>query len=297
LDFAALLDQWSLSGCGESSKLTQRSLDSPSIGSHAKTMAVAIARPRAESEHPMTERQQEPHASPGSDSARRLEAARRETVHWVWSGVIHESRNALQQISAGSELLAMELAGRDDLMRMVHGLDDGLGRLLRVFDDLGAYSANVPVNCGPVDAGAVCHQAWEAATHSSRFATAELRTTAAPTDATCHADAALLGKTVTRLFKRLLVLGDPRPVIEIGWHPAKLGDQPAVATTFSRLGFALPAEEQEQWFEPFGLRHGRGTGLEMAIARRWVELQGGQLAARPGSAGTEVVLTLPRAAP
>ena len=79
--------------------------------------------------------------SDGADSERQLEAARREAISWVLSGLMHESRNALQQIGSCAEMLAIQLADRPVALDLVQGVEEAQGRLVQMLDDLRIYSA------------------------------------------------------------------------------------------------------------------------------------------------------------
>ena len=58
---------------------------------------------------------------------------------------------------------------------------------------------------------------------------------------------------------------------------------------------AVPDEQKRKVFEPFFSTKPKGTGLGMAIARRFIEAHGGRIAVgEEQGRGAEFVLTLPK---
>lgn len=66
-----------------------------------------------------------------------------------------------------------------------------------------------------------------------------------------------------------------------------------LVVTVADRGPGVPANRLQTMFDPFvrveGSEHVRGVGLGLAIARRAIELHGGQIAARPREGGGLVV--------
>lgn len=76
----------------------------------------------------------------------------------------------------------------------------------------------------------------------------------------------------------------------------------ALVVTIADRGPGVPTNRLQAMFEPFvrveGSEHVRGVGLGLAIARRAIELHGGQIVARPREGGgLEVEMRIPRAQP
>ena len=244
----------------------------------------------------------DPMGSEPPDSERQLEAARREAICWVLSGLMHESRNALQQIGSCAEMLAIKLADQPAALDLVRGVEEAQSLLARMLDDLRTYSSPLRPACRSVELAALWCQVWRDLTRGNRWPQADLRQQVAPADTHCQADPALLTQAFAALLGHALDAAGPAPAIEIACHEimpgpdaAPQGGQPALAVSIAHAGRQLTAAEQQQLFDPFFHRHAGGTGLEMAIARRLVELHGGSLEARcTAGNGGELVLTLPR---
>jgi K+-sensing histidine kinase KdpD len=132
-------------------------------------------------------------------------------------------------------------------------------------------------------------------THSGRWPGAELRELALPADPLCRADPALLAQALTRLLEFVRGSAGSPAVVEIACRETKTGGQPGLTLKLSSSALNWSAAEEQTLFEPFAGRRGRGTGLELAVARRLVELHGGGLQARSTDAGqAELLLELPR---
>jgi signal transduction histidine kinase len=229
------------------------------------------------------------------DSERQLEAARREAIGWLLSGLMHESRNALQQIGSCAEMLAIELADRPAIVDLIQGVEEAQSRLVRMLDDLRTYSSPLEPAYRPVELAALWRQVWQNLMLEDRWPRAQMREQAAPTDTHCQADPALLAQAVATLFRHALDAAGSAPTIEIACHDTLLDGQPALAASIADPGRQLTPAEQRQLFDPFFCRQPGSSGLEMAIARRLVELHGGWLEARSAAGrGAELVLTIPR---
>jgi signal transduction histidine kinase len=249
-----------------------------------------------------------------------LEAARREAIGWVLAGLMHESRNALQQIGSCAEMLAIELANRSDLLDLVQGVEEAQARLVEMLDDLRTYSAPLEPAYRPVDLAALWRHVWRNLLLEDRWPRAQLSEQAVPADTRCQADPVLIIQALAALFRHALDAAGPAPRLEIACHEitfsdssgtaptvpsgtsatapggtaAPPADQPALALSITDTARQLTLAEQQQLFEPFFCRRAGGAGLDMAIARRLVELHGGTLVARCTAPGAELILTVPR---
>jgi signal transduction histidine kinase len=239
--------------------------------------------------------------SPLADADCQVDTARRAAVRWLLSGVMHESRNALQQISAGAELLAIDLAGQPEALRLVQGIDDGQNRLLRMFEDLRLYASPQDPVSQSLDLAAQTRQVWHELTRTGRWPGAELREQlvvagrAISANSQVRADRTLLGIGLDRLFTFVLGAAGTPAVVEFACRDFDLEGRPGTAVAISSPGLKWTAEEQQVLFEPFAVRRGRGTGFELAVARRVAEQHGGRLHAGLSIGGqAELVMALPR---
>ena len=236
-----------------------------------------------------------PSASGRAESQRRPETPRQDAFSWLVGGLMHESRNALQQISAGAELLAFDLANRPEAMHLIRGIEEGQNRLVRVLDDLRLYATPQQLSVQSLDLAAVCRQIWHGLATSGNWPAAELHEVDMPTGCPCRADPTLISAAVTRLLEFVLAIAGSPVVIEIACRDIQLGGKPAVELTLSSAGLQWTADDEHSLFEPFGMRHSRGNGLELPVARRLIELHGGRLRTSTPAAGkAQFVLELPR---
>jgi signal transduction histidine kinase len=78
--------------------------------------------------------------------------------------------------------------------------------------------------------------------------------------------------------------------------PGGSGPRPAVELSAARRGAGVPPEIRERLFEPFVTRGKKGgTGLGLAVARRFVEDHGGTVELLPDGPGARFRLLLPLA--
>ena len=93
--------------------------------------------------------------------AKMLEAERLAAVGQMVSGLAHESRNALQQIAACTEMLVMELAGSPEVLDLVAGVQEAEARLLRLFEDVRVFAIPLHLNRRKVDMREVWAPHWK----------------------------------------------------------------------------------------------------------------------------------------
>jgi signal transduction histidine kinase len=225
---------------------------------------------------------------------KQLERLRREFV----SGISHDLRTPLTSIkgfaallrTAGAELTESERADYTlRVERNAHELESLIGQLLD-YSRLEAGYANLLPE--PLAVGRLVRSSVEAlepvlAAHDVSVSVDE--------QITVHADADGLRRVLRNLIENAAKFAPRQTSIWIGAHYA--GEE--VVISVRDEGPGIPVDQRELVFDAFyrgSPSSARGTGLGLAVAKRYVELGGGHIwiDGEPGR-GTTMSFTLPRA--
>jgi signal transduction histidine kinase len=114
-------------------------------------------------------------------------------------------------------------------------------------------------------------------------------------DLACWVDQFRLEQVFRNILENSLAACADPVRIEITCSAAEIEGRPAVRVAVRDNGPGLTPEQKQRIFEPFFTTKTKGTGLGMAIARRIIEVHGGQIAVEssPGQ-GATLIVTLPR---
>ncbi|HQU41906.1 MAG: hypothetical protein B7Z73_04975 [Planctomycetia bacterium 21-64-5] len=227
---------------------------------------------------------------------RARQAERLATIGQMIAAVSHEARNALQLTWANLEMLAEEVAGQDEPMRLVHRIfeiQDGLTTLL---DDLRSSVAPLVIKPQRADLAATVRKAHDEVQAVAKQKSIRLREEFADDQGPrCDFDAFRIGQVFRNLFENSLAACPTPAVVSVRYESGEIDGRSAVRVTVRDNGPGLNDEQKLRIFEPFYTTKHKGTGLGMAIAKRIMEAHQGDISLGNGDAGgAEFVLTLPR---
>jgi PAS domain S-box-containing protein len=225
------------------------------------------------------------------DVTARKEAERLRAIGDMVSGLAHASRNALQRSLACLERLRWEVKDQPHALDLAARTLQAQEDLHRLLEEARAYTAPVQVTWQLCDPAAAWRAAWDELAPARGGRRAELREevpTAAPS---CLGDPALLKQLFCLLFDQALAHCADPVYVTVACSPAEQGERPAVRVVVRDNGPGPSPEQRQKPFEPFAGRVTQGAALNMALCKRLVEAQGGQIGLGDGP-GTEVVLTL-----
>ncbi len=206
-----------------------------------------------------------------------IQAERLAAVGQVVTTISHESRNLLQRIQMGVELLQHQLADNPAALAEVEGIElanDGLSKLL---DEIRTFTAPIRLETEPFDLRAAWRDAWSRATQAGNYPSAALVELGDNQELTFHGDRSRMVQVFRNLFENSLVAGGESPQSQIHGVFSDVGGHPRVQVTVSDNGPGMNEEQRRKAFEPFYSTKSKGTGLGLAIVRRIVEAHGGQI--------------------
>jgi len=225
-----------------------------------------------------------------------LESERLAAIGQLVSGLAHESRNALQQIGACSEMLMMELDGQPEAIDLMTGIQEAEARLIRLFDDMRAYAVPPRLDRRIASLADVWRAAWSELTKARGRENAQLRENLETNDLKCEIAGFHMQKALSNILENALDASDGRVIVTIRCFDTQLDDRPALAISIHDNGPGLTPKQRETVLQPFYTTKTQGTGLGMSIVQSIVKAHGGQLDVVDSSPGAEFLVTLPRRA-
>lgn len=223
-----------------------------------------------------------------------LRSQRLAAIGQTMTALAHESRNALQRIQAGVELLELETDNNPDAKRE-------LGTIQRAAHDLNELLEEVRSFAGPIQLHTeLCRydetwrRAWDNLSKARQGRDVQLVESIGIADLSSRFDSLRMEMVFRNLFENSLAASaDPVRVAIRCEH----SDDACVEIRVSDNGPGLTAEQRDRLFEPFFTTKSAGTGLGLPIVRRIVQAHGGEIEVGEPDAdspGASFVLRFPR---
>jgi PAS domain S-box-containing protein len=227
--------------------------------------------------------------------ARLLQSERLAAIGQMITGIAHESRNALQRIQACSEMLELEVEGKDEPLRLLHRLQSAQDSLIRLFDEVRTYAAPIHLEQVACQLPSTWREAWQMLEPVWTNRDVRLIEMIDGINLNISVDRFRMVQVFRNLFENALAASSDPTVIEVDSREVHWEGRPAVEISFRDNGGGFTPESMRCVFDPFFTTKTKGTGLGMAIARRIVEAHGGEIRANSRArGGAEFVLILPR---
>jgi PAS domain S-box-containing protein len=230
--------------------------------------------------------------------ARLLQSERLAAIGQMVAGVAHESRNALQQIQACTQLLNWQLGSDEEGRRLVADIQQAQDRLHRLFEELRSYASPMKPDRKPHDVRRIVQQAWNSMACTCNGRRVSLTESPADIDTHCPVDAFQLEQVFRNLLENSLAACDDPAQISVHYSRPPYRGGSALQVAVRDNGPGIAGDDAGRIFEPFYTTKTHGTGLGMAIARRIIEAHDGDIrVTRSEQPGAEIVITLPGSEP
>jgi PAS domain S-box-containing protein len=208
---------------------------------------------------------------------RALRAERLAAIGEMVTGVAHESRNALQQIQACSQMLKWQIDTDPQKLELISDLQRAEERLLRLFEELRTYAAPIKLDQQPCEIPDVIARAWVATATERQNRNAALTEHGRLHGSTCRADGFQLEQVFRNLFENALAACLDPVKITVTYERIEEEGRCDLQILVRDNGPGLSPEQKRRIFEPFFTTKTRGSGLGMAIVKRIVEAHSGRI--------------------
>jgi PAS domain S-box-containing protein len=225
---------------------------------------------------------------------RALQTERLAAIGQMVAGLAHESRNALQQIQAASEMLARRLGSAPEGILIV-GLQKANDQLHRILEEIRSYAAPMNLEREWHDLPLIWRDSWSQLGPMRHERDVRLEERLGNLELHMPVDRFLIERLFFNIMENSMSATDDPVRIGIDCVAAEFHGRDAVRIRVSDNGPGLTPEQQQRIFEPFYTTKTRGTGLGMAIAKRIVEAHGGRIyVGNGGGPGTTIEVLLPK---
>ncbi len=210
------------------------------------------------------------------------------------SNVAHETRNSLQRIQAGVDMLRLDLEDNPELIEQLNRIERAGGDLTKLYEELRDYAAPISLDRKICDLRETWRIAWAHLGHLRQDRQAVLREQTNGLDLHCTIDEFRVEQVFRNLMENTLDACSDPTTIELTCHDALHNGAPAVCVSYRDNGPGLTDVQVERMFEAFFTTKSKGTGLGMAIAQRIIEAhEGAIVVGSRDNGGAEFLITFP----
>jgi PAS domain S-box-containing protein len=225
------------------------------------------------------------------------QAERLAAIGQMVAGLAHESRNALQRSQACLEMLALEVHDRPRALDLMARLQKAQDHLQRQYEELRQFAAPVQLERRPCRLSDRWREAWSILEPQHPGRHLVLREQVGEDDR-CLADPLRLTQVFRIVLENAVAAAPDAVDVRINCTTAIVDHQTQLRVSIRDNGPGIPVEQRERVFEPFFTTKLHGTGLGLAVAKRYVEAHGGRITASTApEGGAEIVIVLPRGNP
>lgn len=212
------------------------------------------------------------------------------------TALAHESRNALQRIRAGVEVLALDLEQHPTAQRDLKSIQRATNDLHQLLEEVRSFAAPIVLHCEISSIPDIWRRVWRQICSARNDRDVELIESISANVPTANVDVLRLEQVFRNLFENSLdACADPAKISVHCWSPSTEWIEIVVRDN----GPGMNCEQQCKVFDPFFTTKSEGTGLGMSIVQRIVEahqgtIQIGQSDSAEGNEGAVFMIRIPR---
>lgn len=224
-----------------------------------------------------------------------LQSERLATIGQTMTALAHESRNALQRIQAGVELLELELDGSPEGLNDLNRIERAAQDLRALLEEVRSYAAPIQLERSVTTVQSIWRRAWDSLQSLREKRDATL-IEESDQNSYCFVDSRRMQQVFRNLFENALALAKDPVCVECSCR--QVGTELEIRVCDNGPG--LDGACFDRLFHPFFTTRPSGTGLGLAIVQRIVEAHGGTISAVPhgeSQGGAEFQIILPAGTP
>lgn len=195
------------------------------------------------------------------------------------AGVAHEIRNPLGVIKGSAEMLAQKLSSSDTLASELAGyISSEVDRLNGIVSRFLDFARPTSMDRRPTEIPPLLDRALKLVHDSHAGNRVEVKRQYAPDLPAARVDAELCEQVFTNLaLNAYQAMGERGGTLQVSARPGNRGPKAGVEIDFEDSGPGVPAELQEQIFNPFFTTKKDGVGLGLPIVSKILDEHGGTL--------------------
>lgn len=192
-------------------------------------------------------------------------------------GFLHEVRNPLASIRSALKILAERTPEESPERRIIHEIQDQLGRIDNALSDLLDFTQISPPEPSPTDMNQIVERALQRIQGESQRQAVAIEKQLSPDLPAIRLDERQMELALLLLFSDIL-----RAMPKGGKLVARttLTSEGDILLEIGDTGESIPEIHMGRLFKPFLATHGRGAGTGLSKARRLVDQNGGFIEAK-----------------
>ncbi|NND96762.1 MAG: PAS domain S-box protein, partial [Pirellulaceae bacterium] len=226
-----------------------------------------------------------------SSQKREMQSKRLAAIGETMAALSHESRNALQRILAGVEMLSCEIKQDSPAFGDLQMIKRATSDLNELLEEVRSYGGPIQLHVEPTTLSKLAQRAWKHLDRVHGPRDARMVEHFLESNSLLTVDVMRMEQVFRNLFENALDACSDPVKIEIS---CQFPDQDSIQILVHDNGPGLDHEQHEKLFEPFYTTKSAGTGLGMSICRRIIEAHRGSISVGPSTAGTTIVIEIPR---
>ena len=193
------------------------------------------------------------------------------------AAIAHESRNGLQRIHAGVEMLEEITRDTPDVTTDLMVIKRAANDLNSVFEEVRSFAAPINLHLNLCDVIDTVRIAWKKVMEASASQNVSFTEDFSTKEMLIQADSFRIEQVFRNLFENSIEAASDEAEI----HVKAFVENGECCLVVSDSGPGLTKEQHDRIFEPFFTTKAKGTGLGMAIVKRIVTAHEGKIAVLP----------------
>jgi PAS domain S-box-containing protein len=224
-----------------------------------------------------------------------LQHERLAAIGQAMTGLVHESRNALQRCRACLEMLSVEISDRPDALNLLDRMQSAQNDLHQLFEEVREYAAPIKLDRKVCNLADIWRQAWQDLAHFHKEKNIKLTESAVGVNVQCIVDPFALRQVLRNILENAIQASPKDKQICVACQETDNRGRDELQIVVADCGPGIPNDLRLRVLEPFFTTKAKGTGLGLAIAERIVRSHGGRIHVDENQpSGTRMLINLPK---